>query len=174
MFIRVLKTSLGLIRGLYKGHQFCFIENDVKLGNNVFIGFGCVVRTGTSIGDDCSFGHLTVIEGAKIGNRVAFHAQCHLTKGTVIEDDVFVGPGYVSTNTRNIDHGRGINPPIEGPTIKRAARIGGGVILTPGVTIGENAFVGAGSLVTKDIPAREIWFGSPAKKKGDVTEVEIL
>lgn len=172
--MRTFRILSGLIRGLIKGHQFCLIERDVKIGRDVFIGFGCVIRSGVVIGNDCSFGHLTIIEGARIGNRVAFHAQCHITKGTVVEDDVFVGPCYVSTNTRNIDHGRDINPSIEGPTIKRAARIGGGVALTPGVIIGENAFVGAGSLVTKNVPARELWFGSPATKKGNIMEEEWL
>ncbi len=172
--MEIFKVLLSLVRGLLRGHQLCLIESNVKLGHNIFIGFGCVIRTNTTIGNDCSFGHLTVIEGAKIGDRVRFHAQCHITKGTVVEDDVFIGPCYVSTNTKNIDHGRGINPLIEGPVIKRAARIGGGVIIVPGITIGENALIGAGSLITKDVPNKEIWFGSPAEKRGDVAEGEIL
>jgi len=171
----IFKTLLSLFRGALKGHQLCFIERNVKLGRNVFIGFGCVLRTGTLIGDDCSFGHLTVIErDVKIGNRVSFHAQCHITQGTIVEDDVFVAPFYLGTNTKNIDHGRNLNPPIEAPIIKRAARIGAGVIIAPGVIIGENAFIGAGSLVTKNVPAREIWFGRPASKRGEVCDGEIL
>lgn len=74
----------------------------------------------------------------------------------------------------NIDHGRNINPPVEGPHIKRAARISAGVIIFPGIEIGENSFIGAGSVVTKNIPKEEIWFGTPAKKMGDVPKEEIL
>lgn len=185
-------TVARLLRGILKGRQLCFIGKNVKLGKNLrlsplvliddnvvigdntFVGFGCVIRPKTVIGRDCSFGHLSVVEGAKIGNRVAFHAQCHITMGTVVEDDVFVGPLYVSTNTKRINFNRDFQVPLEGPTIKRAARIGGGVGLTPGIVIGENALIGAGSLVTKDVPAREIWFGSPAKKRGDVIVEETL
>lgn len=184
---------LELVRGLFKGRQICFIgkhvkfgrnvklspmvfiDDDVSIGCNVFIGYGCVIRTGTSIGDNCSFGHLTVVErDVRIGSRVSFHAQCHVTQGTVIEDDVFIAPFYLGTNTKNIDHGRGINPPIEAPVIKKAARIGAAVVIIPGVTIGKNAVIGVNSLVTKDVPDKEIWFGHPATKRGDVPEGEVL
>jgi len=184
---------LKLIRGIFKRRQICFIgrhvklgrnvrlspmvfiDDDVSIGNDVFIGYGCVIRTGTKIGSNCTFGHLTVVEReVRIGDRVGFHAQCHVTQGTVIEDDVFIAPFYLGTNTNNIDHGRGINPPVEAPVIKRAARISAGVIIVPGKTIGENSFVGAGSLVTKDVPDKEIWFGCPATKKGNVPNGELL
>ena len=186
-------TLMMLIRGIIKGKQICFIGKDVKIGrnvkisplvliddnvvikDNVFFGYGCVIREFNWIDNDCSFGHLTVIESdCRIGRRVSFHAQCHITRGTVIEDDVFVAPFYLGLNTKTIDHGRNLNPPIEAPFIKRAARIGAGVIITPGVTIGENAFIGAGSIVTKNVPEREMWVGNPAKKVGNVKEEEIL
>jgi acetyltransferase-like isoleucine patch superfamily enzyme len=189
----VFSTFVKLLRGLFRAKQFCFIGENVRLGKNVriglctsiedyctigdntFIGNGCTIRPSSNIGNDCSFGHLTVIEGwCWIGDRVSFHAQCHITKGTVIEDDVFIAPFYLGTNTRRIDHGRGLNPPIEAPTIKRAARIGAGVIILPGVTVGENALIGSGSIVTKDVPDNEVWFGSPAKSKGPVPEEEKL
>jgi len=180
---------MKLCRGLLKLNQFCFVDKNVKIGKNVkvglftsieknctigndtFIGNGCTLRPHTEIGNDCSFGHLTVIEGCcKIGNRVSFHAQCHITKGTIIEDDVFLAPFYLGTNTKTIDHGRNINPPIEAPVIKRAARIGAAVTILPGVIIGENSLIGAGSVVTKNIPDNEIWFGNPARKRGTVLE----
>ncbi len=186
-------TISKLLRGIAETGQFCFIgenvfigknvklypmsyiEDNVSIGDNTFIGYSCVIREGTTIGSDCSVGHLTVFEkGAKIANRVGIHSQCHICQGSVIEDDVFIAPYYVGTNTKTIDHGRGINPSIEGPTIKRAARIGAGVVLTPGVSIGENSFIGAGSLVSKDVPDREIWFGHPAKKKADVSDDNLL
>jgi len=187
-----LKSLKSLFRGTLKGKQICFIGEYVKLGRNVklspmvfiddyvsigsytFIGYSCIIRPGTSIGKSCSFGHLTVIEGASIGARVGIHAQCHITKGTIIEDDVFFAAHTTTMNVKYMDHGRGINPPIEAPIIKRAARIGGGVSLMPGIVIGENAVIGGGSLVTKNVPAGEIWFGSPAKKMGEAPEEEWL
>lgn len=189
----LLKTVVDLFRGIFKAKQICFIgknvklgsgtrispmviiNDDVSIGDRTFVGCNCIIRPNTIIGDDCSFGHLTVIEGdLKIGNRVGFHAQCHITKGTVVEDDVFFAPFYLGTNTKKIDHGRGLNPDVEGPLIKRGARIGAGVILSPGIIIGENSVIGAGSIVTKNVPNYEIWFGSPAAKRGMVLEKEWL
>jgi len=187
------KTLISLIRGLIYGKQLCFIGTNVKLGknvrisylvsiedncqigNNTFIGYCCILRPNVKIGNDCSFGHLTVIEkNVIIKNRVSFHAQCHITEGTYVEDNVFVAPMFMGTNTKIIDHGRNLNPPIEGPIIRRAVRIASNVKLLPGVEIGENALIGIGSVVTKDVPPREIWFGNPARKFGNVKEDEIL
>ena len=184
-------TFVDLIRGIVKGRQICFIarnvylgknvrigpltkiENNTKIGNNTFIGYGCIIRSHTAIGNDCSFGHLTVIEGElTIGNRVRFHAQCHVTKGTVVEDDVFFAPFYLGTNTKNMTHGQ--KSLIEAPIIKKGAKIGAGVIITPGITINENSIIGAGSVVTKNVQKGEIWFGNPAKKRGLVPKKEWL
>jgi acetyltransferase-like isoleucine patch superfamily enzyme len=187
------KTIADLLRGIFKANQLCFIgknvtlgagtkispmvliNDNVSIGEKTFIGFGCIIRPRTIIGDNCSFGHLTVIEGdLKIGDRVSFHAQCHVTKGTIVEDDVFFAPFYLGTNTKKMDHGRGLNPELEPPKIRKGARIGAGVILAPGIIIGKNSVIGAGSIVTKSIPDNEIWFGSPARKMGIVSEEEWL
>lgn len=183
---------LRLIRGLLKGQQICFIGKGVRLGTGVklspmvlidgnviigdgtFLGYACIVRPNTVIGNDCSFGHLCVIEGCTIGNRVGIHSQCHLAKGTIIEDDVFIAPFSLTSNVKMIDHGRGLHSPVTASVIRRAVRIGAQVVICPGVEIGENAVIGAGSLVTKSVPAREIWYGRPAQKRGDVPEREIL
>jgi acetyltransferase-like isoleucine patch superfamily enzyme len=183
-----LITIQRLIRGLIKGKQFCFIgknvnigknvqispmvliDDEVTIGNRTFIGYGCVIRPYTIIGEDCSFGHSTIIEGCTIGNRVSVHAQCHLTKDTVIENDVFMGALCWTSNTKKIDHGRKLYPATHGPVFKRACGIGSGCGFLPGVIIGENSIIGAGSVVTKNVPPREIWIGFPAKKKSDVKE----
>jgi UDP-2-acetamido-3-amino-2,3-dideoxy-glucuronate N-acetyltransferase len=169
------------------------ISPDTKFGNNVRIGDGVVIDAGCTIGDNCFIGHNTVIrKGVTIGNntvighlcvvesdttigdRVLIHCQCHITKDVVIEDDVFMGVLVGMTNTNRIVHGRNIDLKIEGPKIKRAARIGSGVMLMPGVVVGENAQVGLGSIVTKNIPDREVWFGTPAVFKRCVDEKELL
>jgi acetyltransferase-like isoleucine patch superfamily enzyme len=180
-------TSLQrLFRGLVHARQFCFIgknvllgedvqispmvliDDNVRIGSRTFIGYGCVIRPYTVIGYDCSIGHLTVIEGCIIKNRVGIHAQCHLTKGTHIENDVFIGALCWTANTKHIDHGRGLNPPILAPYYKRACGIGSGVGVLPGIIIGENSIIGSGAVVTKNVPPKEIWVGSPAKKLNDV------
>jgi acetyltransferase-like isoleucine patch superfamily enzyme len=151
------------------------IEEGCFIGNNSFIGHGCILRPNVIMGDDCKIGHLTVFEGdCTIGNRVLIHAQCHITKGVIIADDVFIAPFFCGANTKRIVHGREYPLTIDGFIIRRAARIGIGVLLLPGVTIGENAMVGAGSLVTKDVGDGEIWLGHPAKMVGMVPKDELL
>jgi len=151
------------------------IEKDCKIGSNTIIAHNCVLRPGTVIGDNCVIGHCTVFEkNYTIGNRTLIHAQCHITLGTVIEEDVFVAVMVTFANTRNIVHGRNFPLVLEAPIVRRAARIGCNVSLTPGVEIGTNAFIGMGSVVTKNVPAGEMWFGNPAKYIKDVPENEWL
>ena len=173
--------------------EFDLIHPDVKFGKNVRIGAGVIIEEGSEIGDnslignyvvmrsrtmigqDSMIGHLTVCEGDTIiGDRVLIHAQCHITKGVIIEDDVFIAPFFCGANTSQIVHGRNYPLILNPYRINRAARIGIGVIVLPGITIGENAQVAAGSLVTKDIPAEECWQGSPAIFKKKVPREELL
>jgi len=80
----------------------------------------------------------------------------------------------VMTNTRKISHGRSYEPEIEGPVIKYGARIGSGAIILPGITIGREALVGAGCVVTKDVPDYTVFMGIPGECKGEVPEDERL
>ncbi len=151
------------------------IEKDCKIGDNAFIGHHTVLRPGTKIGNDCVIGHLNVFEGkCIIGDRVLIEPQCHITLDIIIEDDVYIAPFFCGANTKKIKHGRDFNLKITAPIIRRAVRIGIGVLLLPGVEIGKNSMIGVGSVVTKDVPPREIWFGNPAIKHGNVPEDEIL
>lgn len=156
------------------GH-YIVIEEGCEIGDGTFIGNFCVLREGTRIGKRCVIGHGTVFEGkCVIGDRVLIHAQCHITKGVVIEDDVFIAPMFVGANTPRIVHGRKYPLELKPYCIRRAARIGVGVVVLPGVTIGENALVGAGSVVTKDVPDRAIVMGVPARVVGEVPDDELL
>jgi acetyltransferase-like isoleucine patch superfamily enzyme len=118
---------------------------------------------------------LTVFEGdTVIGNRVLIHSQCHITKGVIIEDDVFIAPLFCGANTPRIVHGRDYSLILEPYHIRRAARIGIGVSILPEVTIGANALIGAGSVVTRNVPDGECWFGNPAIFKKMVPVEELL
>lgn len=151
------------------------IEGGCVIKDNVFIGHHVVLRPNTTIGDNSVIGHLTVFEGDTIiGDRVLIHAQCHITKGVIIEDDVFIAPFFCGANTPRIVHGRNYPLVLKPYKIKRAARIGITVTVLPGITIGENSLIGAGSVVTHNVPDGEIWFGNPATKHGDIPREEWL
>jgi UDP-2-acetamido-3-amino-2,3-dideoxy-glucuronate N-acetyltransferase len=151
------------------------VEPGVILRSGVFVGANSVIRTGCVVGAGSVIGPLTVIEeGVTIGERVRIQAHCYITKGMVIEDDVFIGPCFESSNDRRVlSHGRGVFV-LDAPVIRRAARIGAGCLLLPGVDIGENAFVGAASLVTRSVPANEMWYGHPARFQRMVPDEERL
>lgn len=152
------------------------VEKGVTIGKNVFIGHNTVVRSGSVIGDDVMISHNCVIEdGVHIGNAVRIQASSYITRGTKIEDCVFIGPMVCTTNEWKIStHGRDIPHKIQPCLIKYGARIGARVLLMPGVIIHKNALVGAGSLITKDVPERQIWFGHPAEKHGTVPFEELI
>jgi acetyltransferase-like isoleucine patch superfamily enzyme len=91
----------------------------------------------------------------------------------VVEDDVFVGPCAMTTNDDTMNrHGDG--HALRGATLRRACRIGGGAVLTPGVEVGEEAFVAAGAVVTHDVPARAVAMGVPARVVREVADEDLL
>ena len=97
-----------------------------------------------------------------------------MTAYSTVEEDVFIAPCVVTTNDNFMGRTERRKALTRGPTIRRAARVGGGAILLPGVEIGEEAFVGAGAVVTKDVPARKVVVGSPARVLRDVPADELL
>lgn len=157
-------------------HPTCIIEDDVEIGENTLIGPFCFIRSGTTIGRNCKIGGLNVFEGnVKVGNSVRMGTHINLGWFTKIEDYVFLAGGSTGANDHRIKYLRQIKEAeFKGYTIKRAARIGLGVIFMSGVTIGEEALVGAASLVTHDVKPGEIVYGVPATHKGWVTEEEKL
>src|SRR5690606_8463429 len=97
-----------------------------------------------------------------IGARVSIQSQVYVTAFSTVEDDVFIGPCAMTTNDDTMNrHAPG--HPLRGATLRRACRIGGGAVLTPGVEVGEEAFVAAGAVVTRDVPPRGRVMGVPAR-----------
>jgi UDP-2-acetamido-3-amino-2,3-dideoxy-glucuronate N-acetyltransferase len=161
------------------------------LGGGVTVGAGAVVLAGATIGDGCvvadqahvrertEIGHETVVGRAasvendvRIGARVKLQTGAYITAWSVLEDDVFVAPGVVLTNDPTAGRRRGEE--LRGAVLRRACRIGGGAVLLPGVEVGEEAFVGAGAVVTRDVPAGQVAVGVPAKVVREVGEEELL
>lgn len=135
------------------------VQDDVAIGAGTRVGSFTLIHTGARIGADCTIGSHCNIHRAVLGDRVAIQTGCHITRGVVIEDDAFVGPGVVTLNDK-LQGG-----PLTFPRICRGARVGGGTVILPGVVIGAGAVVGAGSVVTRDVPPGAVVLGNPARDR---------
>jgi acetyltransferase-like isoleucine patch superfamily enzyme len=164
----------------------------LRIGARVTVCAGAVIYAGSEIGDGCivgdqaqvrertTIGERTVIGRAagidndvRLGARVKVQSQVYVTAFSLVEDDVFLGPGASTTNDDTMGR-HGPDYALRGATIRRAARIGGSAVLVPGVEVGEEAFVAAGAVVTKDVPARAFMVGVPARQVREVTDEELL
>jgi acetyltransferase-like isoleucine patch superfamily enzyme len=132
------------------------------------------VRERTSIGAASVVGRGVSVENdVRIGARVRLQTNAYITAWSVVEDDVFVAPGVITTNDPTAGR-REPGQELRGPTLRRACRIGAGAVLLPGIEVGEEAFVAAGAVVTADVPPRVVVMGVPAKEWRDVAEEELL
>ena len=139
------------------------IYSSVEIGKNFKTGHNVLIRENTEIGDNVLIGTNSVVDGnCKIGNNVIAQTNVYITAYTIIEDDVFMGPCSVTTNDKYMRYGKEVV--LKGPTIKRGARVGANSTILPGLEIGENAIIGAGSVVTRDVKSGEVVVGIPAKK----------
>jgi acetyltransferase-like isoleucine patch superfamily enzyme len=109
-----------------------------------------------------------------IGRGTRIQADAYVTAYSTLEEDVFIAPCVVTTNDNFMGRTEKRHELIKGATIRRGARVGGGAILCPAVEIGEEAFVGAGAVVTQDVPARKVVVGNPARVLRDVGAEELL
>jgi acetyltransferase-like isoleucine patch superfamily enzyme len=146
-----------------------------QIGARVILGDQSCVRERVVIGDDVVIGRGSLVENdTTIGAMSKIQAEAYITAYSTLEEQVFIAPCVVTTNDNFMGRTERRHALRKGPTIRRGARIGGGAILLPGVEIGEEAFVGAGAVVTKDIEARMLVVGSPARVMRPVAEDELL
>jgi acetyltransferase-like isoleucine patch superfamily enzyme len=146
-----------------------------KVGSGCILGDQSCVRERVSIADDVVVGRGSLVENdTTIGRGTRIQADAYVTAYSTLEEDVFVAPCVVTTNDNFMGRTERRKALMKGPTIRRGARIGGGAILCPGVEIGEEAFVGAGAVVTKDVPPRKLVVGNPARVLRDVAVDELL
>ena len=163
------------------------------IGDNTVVSTGAIVFAGSSVGadcivgdqscirervtmaDDCVLGRGSLIENdTTVGTGTRIQAGAYITAYSTLEEDVFVAPCVVTTNDNFMGRTEKRHELRRGPTIRRGARVGGGAVLCPGIEIGEEAFVGAGAVVTKDVPARALVVGNPARVIRDVPDDELL
>ncbi|NHI94818.1 MAG: N-acetyltransferase [Candidatus Lokiarchaeota archaeon] len=142
--------------------SYSIIYGDVKIGNRFTTGHRIMIREKTTIGESVIIGTNSIIDGnCQIGNNVSIQSGVYVTWGVKVEDNVFMGPFSKTTNDKY--------PPTRdksaliGPVLKKGCSIGSGAIILPGIEIGENTLIGAGSIVTKNIPPNVIAFGNPCK-----------
>jgi acetyltransferase-like isoleucine patch superfamily enzyme len=146
-----------------------------KVGARVILGDQSCVRERVVVGDDVVIGRGSLVENdTTIGAMTKIQAEAYITAYSTLEEHVFVAPCVVTTNDNFMGRTERRHELVRGPTIRRGARIGGGAILLPGVEIGEEAFVGAGAVVTKDVEPRMVVVGNPARVMRPVPEDELL
>lgn len=139
-----------------------------KIGINSVIWQYVVILPEAELGDNCNINaHCFIENDVKIGNNVTIKCGVYIWDGVIIEDNVQIGPNVTFINDK---YPRSKMPfKLHRTTIKKNASIGGGATILGGITIGENSLIGAGSVVTKDVPPDEIWIGNPAKFHRKVT-----
>jgi acetyltransferase-like isoleucine patch superfamily enzyme len=146
-----------------------------QVGARVILGDQSCVRERVEIGDDVVLGRGSYVENdTTIGAMTKIQADAYITAYSTLEQQVFIAPCVVTTNDNYMGRTEKRLSEMRGPTIRRGARVGGGAILCPGIEIGEEAFVGAGAVVTKDVPARAVMVGNPARRLRDVPDEELL
>jgi acetyltransferase-like isoleucine patch superfamily enzyme len=146
-----------------------------EIGERVILGDQSCVRERVVVGDDVVLGRGSLIENdTTIGALTKIQANAYITAYSTLEDHVFIAPCVVTSNDNFMGRTERRRKLVAGPTIRRGARIGAGAVICPGVEIGEEAFVGAGSVVTKDVPPRVLVVGNPARFLRDVPDEELL
>ena len=158
----VVCTGAVLYRGATLGPR-CIIGDLAGVRERCALGERVVVGRGTCVENDTTIGDFTKIQ-----------SNAYITAYMTIEDHVFVAPCVQTTNDNFMGRTEKRHALIRGATIRRGARIGGGALLLPAVEIGEEAFVAAGAVVTRDVPARKLVMGVPARVVRDVNEDELL
>lgn len=152
----VMQGAMNRVRSGTALYDNCGLDdNDYETGHNVVIREECVIGTGLRI-----WSNSVIDYGCTIGDRVKIHCNCYIAQKTVIEADVFIGPGVTITNDRFPPRTEEHWEPV---TLKKGCRIGGGAVILPGVTVGAGALVGAGAVVTKDVPPGGTVYGNPAR-----------
>jgi Acetyltransferase (isoleucine patch superfamily) len=145
----------------------------IHIGDGTKVWQYSIILQGAQIGSNCNINAQCFIENdVVIGNNVTVKCGVQLWDGITVEDDVFIGPNATFTNDK-YPRSKVYPEQFVRTVVKKKASIGANATILCGVTIGENAMIGAGSVVTKDVPAGELWYGNPAKSHGKVKVMDV-
>lgn len=151
----------------YFRHESAYIDDGAQIGDGTKVWHFSHIMKGAKIGERCIFGqNVNVDNGVVIGNNVKVQNNVSIYTGTIIEDDVFLGPSCVLTNVTNPRSQVNRHSLYETTTIRRGATIGANATIVCGVTLGRYCFIAAGAVVTKDVPDYALMVGNPANQKG--------
>jgi acetyltransferase-like isoleucine patch superfamily enzyme len=150
------------------------IHDGAWIGAGARIGDHAQIRDGARIGPGATIGSLSSVDpDVVVGARASVQARCYLSAGTVVEEDAFLGPGVTLANDNTMDR-HPPEMPLRGPLLRRACRVGAGVVVCPALEIGEEAFVAAGAVVTTDVAPRSVVMGVPARAVRQVPDEDLL
>ena len=154
-----------------KDVDFVIIDDDVKLGKGTKVWYFSHIQEGAEIGEDCCIGqNVNIGCNVSIGNGVKIQNNVSVYEGVCVEDDVFIGPSVVFTNVINPRAFIDRKSEFKSTVIKKGCSIGANATIICGITIGEYAMVGAGSVVSKSVTDYSIVYGNPARHKGYICE----
>jgi UDP-2-acetamido-3-amino-2,3-dideoxy-glucuronate N-acetyltransferase len=151
----------------YFVHESSYVDDGAEIGAGTKIWHFCHIMSRSTIGEKCNVGqNVLVASDVKLGNNVKIQNNVSLYTGVVIEDDVFLGPSMVFTNVINPRSHVSRKSEYQQTLVKRGASIGANATILCGTTIGRYAFVGAGAVVTRDVPDYALVHGNPARQRG--------
>jgi acetyltransferase-like isoleucine patch superfamily enzyme len=167
--IRNLTLSIGADSHIRRG---TIIYLGSHIGDHLETGHNVIIREENTIGKHLAIWSNSIIDyGCRIGNNVKIHANCYIAQFTVLEDEVFLAPGVTIAN--DLHPGCAYSKKcLKGPLIKRGTQVGVNVTILPRVVIGEGALIGAGSVVTRDIPPGSVAYGNPASSHGRTKQLK--
>ncbi len=163
-----IATSIGS-DAIVRSHTVIYAGN--QIGDRFHVGHGAMIREHNHIGDDVSIGTSSVIEHhIVIENGVRIHSCVFIPEYSKLEEHCWIGPNVVMTNAK-YPRSVTVKDNLKGVTVRKGAKIGANSTLLPGIEIGENALVGAGSVVVRDVPAGAVVAGNPARMINDISEL---
>lgn len=155
----------------YFSHDTAVIDNNCEIGKGTKIWHFTHIMSGCRIGENCNFGQNVVVSpDVVLGNNVKVQNNVSIYTGVICEDDVFLGPSMVFTNVTNPRSGVNRRGMYEPTLVKKGATIGANSTIVCGVTLGQYCFIGAGAVVTRDVPPYALVVGNPARQMGWMSE----